>query len=320
MVRLVLISLILIINTSCSLINKAAVKTTGSIVAKGSDELLTESNWAYLEKALPGNLKLMEALWFNDQANKVLLTSLIKGFAAHAFAISETKALKGILLENSNDDQRDQAILFYEKAIFYGLKYLEVIGISSKKFFDKSYSYKIDEDFSTRFDEDDFVALFYFAQSLGSSINLQRQNIVKLGYFNHVKSLLNWICTKEPELERGSCQLFDAVIEASTSGLLGGSMQKAKLKFKALIKKQPYNLLAKASYIQYYIIPMLEEDEFSVEMEQLQRDLNTWYSLQLGKTTKASKLYENHRDFNLFNSVARERFGIMHKLRKNIFE
>jgi hypothetical protein len=305
---------------ACSVMNKVAVKATGSVITAGSDELLTESNWHYFEKAVPGNLKMMEGLWYSDQGNKEILTSLIKGFGAHAFAVNETKALRDIIEDNSNSFQINQTILHYEKAIFYGFKYLEKSGITRSEFMDKSFSFSLKKRFDDVFDEDDHIAILYFAQSLGSSINLQRENIKKLGYFSHVKSMLDWICTANPNIERGSCKLFDAVIEASTSGVLGGKMGVAKKKFKQIISDQPYNLLAKLSYVQYYIIPMLEEDEFSVEMESLNKDLSIWFNLQMGNGSKRSRVYMAHREFNLFNSIANERFKILMKMRKQIFD
>ena len=306
--------------TSCSLVNKVAVKTTGSVIVAGSDELLTEGNWHYFEKSVPANLKLMEGLWFSDQGNKDLLTSLVKGFGAHAFAINETKALQDILEDNTEAFSIQQTLLHYEKSIFYGFEYLKHAGISKEEFLDKSFPMKLKERFDSTFSSDDYIAILYFAQSLGSSINIQRENVAKLGYFNHVKSMLSWVCEKDPDIERGSCYLFDAVIEASTSGVLGGSMDKAQEKFQEVIKKQPYNLLARVAYIQYYIIPMLEEDEFSAMMQLLSKDINTWFQLQLGNPSEASQLFEKHREFNLFNSIAKERFTRIHKLRKNIFD
>jgi hypothetical protein len=320
LLKLFIYSVFLTIIGACSLIDKIAIKTTGSVITSGSDELLTESNWFYFEKAVPANLKMMEGLWFSDQSNKEILSSLVKGFGAHAFAINETKSLKDIIEDNSESFEITQTILYYEKAIFYGFKYLEESGITQDEFMDKSFSFSLKKKFDETFDEDDHIAILYFAQSLGSSINLQRENVSKLGYFNHVKAMLNWVCSANPNIERGSCKLFDAVIEASTSGVLGGKMEIAKKKFKQVMLDQPYNLLAKLSYVQYYVVPMLEEDEFSVLMESLGKDLNIWQNLQMGNSSKRSVIYEKNREFNLFNSIANERYKTLLKMRKLIFD
>ena len=302
----------------CSMINKMAVRTTVGVVEQGSDELLTEGNWEFFKASAPGNIKLLEGLWFADQGNEKLLALLIKGHAAYAFAVQETEALNDILLEESNSPKRTQAILHYEKAIFYGVKYLEENGIKEEEFFAKDFSIKLSKKFDQKLGDEDLVAIFYFAQALGSSINLQRSNVTKMGQLAHVKSLLNWVCKRDPSLERGSCGLFQSVIEASTPTLLGGSQDRAKEMFQKVIKQQPYNLMARLSYIQYHLIPMLEEDEFEAEMAKLERDINIWFKGIKDQSQKVSP-YKNHPDFNLFNAMAKKRYESMAALKKEIF-
>lgn len=285
----------------------------------GSDEVLTEGNWEFFTLAIPGNLKLIEGLWFSDQGNKELLAMLIKGYGAYGFASKETIALRDILEGRSESELIDQTILAYEKSIYYGLKYLELSGISSAEFYNKSFSNKLSKVFSSEFGQEDHIAILYFAQSLGSSINIQRQNVSKMAYLSHVKEMLKWVCSERPDIERGSCALFNAVIEASTPTLLGGSPARAKKTFKQLIKDQPYNLLARISYVQYYLIPLLEEEEFSIEMEKLNKDISNWYRSIKGEVSKRTEIYSKHKDFNLFNSIARKKYKTLIKMRNEIF-
>lgn len=302
----------------CSMINKMAIRTTAGVVEKGTDELLTEGNWDFFQASAPGNIKLLEGLWFADQENEKLLGLLIKGHAAYAFAVHETIALEDILVEKFNSPRKEQAILHYEKALYYGSKFLNLKGVSSEQFYAKDFSLNLSKTFNKKMDDEDLVALFYFAQALGSSINLQRDNISKMGYLSHVKALLEWVCKKKPDLERGSCGLFQSVIEASTPTLLGGSQERAKTMFLSVIEKQPYNLMARLSYIQYHLIPMLEEDEFEVEMAKLKLELDKWYQ---GIKDFGNKVepFKNHSDFNLFNAMAKKRYNAISNIKKEIF-
>lgn len=302
----------------CSTINKMAIRTTANVVEKGSDELLTEGNWEFFKASAPGNIKLLEGLWFADQENERLLGLLVKGHAAYAFAVHETIALEDILLERSSSSKKEQAILHYEKALYYGTKFLSLKGITSEQFFAKDFSVKLAETFNKKMNDDDLVALFYFAQALGSSINLQRDNVSKMGYLSHVKSLLNWVCKQKPDLERGSCGLFQSVIEASTPTLLGGSQERAKTMFQKVMDSQPYNLMARLSYIQYHLIPMLEEDEFEVQMATLKKNIKVWYAGIKDNNQKVSP-FKNKADFNLFNAMAKRRFESIAKVKKEIF-
>ena len=64
---------------------------------------------------------------------------------------------------------------------------------------------------------------------------------------------------------------------------------------------------------------MLEEEDFSVEMEILKKKINVWYSYMKGTRNSKTKLYAENRDFNLFNSIARKKYFVLMKLRKDIF-
>ncbi len=300
------------------MLNKLALNSTSELILQGSDESLTEADWNHFRLAAPGNLKLIEGLWFNDQENLNLLGLLIKGYGAHSFAVLETEALRD-LLQEKRTDKVSRTLLGYEKAIFYGFKYLEVKGISKEKFFEKEFPNSLNSVFDKNLNENDRVSIFYFAQAMGSSINLQRNNIEKMAYLNHVKKMLTWVCEGDPTIERGACQMFGAILEASTPTLLGGSQMKARDLFQQLVKKQPHNLLGKLSFIQFHILPMLEEDEFSVEMEKLRKELALWYSYNLGQVNALNEKYSESRFFNLYNAVAKERFDIIWSLRKEIF-
>lgn len=310
---------ILVFLSSCSLFQSIALKTTASIINKGSDEVLTESNWELFNNATPANLKLIEGLWYGDQENTELLTMLIKGYAAYGFGSKETIALSDILLEEDSSQKINQAIMIYEKAIYYGLKYLEIKGISEKVFFGKSFSLRLSDVFNKELSSNDHIAIFYFAQALGSRINIDRGNLKYMASLSQVKEMIKWVCTLDKLIERQSCLLLEAVMEASTPSLLGGSQRLAKKLFKQTIKLQPFNLLARINYIQYHLIPVLEEDEFASEMENLGQDLSFWKSYVKGKKSKHSLIYENNRNFNLFNSIANEKYKVIKKLNKELF-
>lgn len=304
--------------SSCSMIDTAAVKTTGRVIYSGSDELLTEANFQNFLISAPANLKLIEGLWYSDQDNKELLTLLIKGYGAFGFAGAETLALEDILLEKPNSNRVEQALLNYQKSINYGLQYLKLKGISKTEFFNKSFPEDLKNIFNSKLSQQDYIAIFYFAQALGGSINLQRTNVSKMSYMNHVQKMFEWVCDKDPSLERGACQLFDGIFLASLPSIMGGSQVKAREVFVKTIKDQPFNLLAQLSYIQYHLVPMMEEDEFDQAMKSLKSKLDDWYGLQLGNPSEKTKIFENNKMFNLYNSVAKERYNILIKLKDEI--
>lgn len=300
------------------MVNKVAVKSTAEIIYEGSDELLKENDYIFFKESAPANLKFIEGLWANDRSNKKLLTLLVKGYAAYTFAVLETEAYEDIL----NDEQSDKTlrvILNYEKAIKYGYLFLNEIGISKTQFDDKGFPAMLNEVLESQTSSDDYIALFYFAQALGSSMNLQRTNVSKMGKLTHIKVLLDWICAKKPDLENGMCTLFSAVIEASTPLILGGSKDKARKQFALAQKKWPNNLLSRLSYIQFYLLPMLEEEEYQVEMKKLKLLIDKWYNVQLGNDPKDPLNFSGTDQFNLFNALAMRRYNILKKIEKDLF-
>ena len=309
----------LIFLSSCSLLNRTALRTTADVIESGSDESMTEGNWENFKAATPANLKMLEGLWYADKENKTLLTLLIKGHSAYAFAIAETESLKGVLLDEPNVELVNQTILYYEKAIFYGEKYLALSGIETKDFWNASFPSKLKKVFDDQLGADDYVAILYLGQALGSSINLQRNNIVKMSYMNHAFKTIEWVCEKEPELEFGSCGLFSAVLTASVPSMLGGSQQRARVEFKKMMTKMPYNLLVQLSFIQYHLIPMMEEDEFETEVKSLSQKIDSWFSLQLGERKESNKIYQDHRNSNLYNAIAKKRLKVIKSIKKDLF-
>tara|TARA_Y100000768_G_C23991489_1_gene694040 strand:- start:26554 stop:27459 length:906 start_codon:yes stop_codon:yes gene_type:complete len=300
------------------MVKKTALNTTGELIYEGSDEVLTEGIYQNFMQATPANLKMVEGLWFNNQENEKLLTLLIKGYGAYAFAGMETEALEDILLEKENSEKVQRTILYYQKAIQYGLKFLELKGISKDMFWDKSFPEKLAKTFSAKLSDDDLVAIFYFAQSLGSSVNLQRTNIAKMAYMNHVKKMFEWVCSEKPDIEHGSCQLFDAIFLASLPSMMGGDVAKAETILKKIIAEKPYNLLAQLAYVQFYSVPMMDEESFNKSMKALKNNIFDWYQLQLGNPNAGSEKYRKHPEFNLFNAIARERFFKLKKLKSEL--
>ena len=135
-----------------------------------------------------------------------------------------------------------------------------------------------------------------------------------------VKTIIDWVCKKNPDFDYGSCDLFYAVYEAGRPAMLGGSLERGQKIFLKTIKKYTHNLLARVSYIQYYIVPTMDEVLYAKEAEFLKKELIHWReSLNQGTRGPLNKKYVKHSEFNLFNSIAEKRFNIIEKYKKEIF-
>ena len=128
--RIITLILLMANLSSCSsLINRIAVKSTGGILSQASDEVLQEGNWNSFYYGVPGNLKLMEGLYYIVPDDRNVLSSLIKGYAGYAFVVNETLALDEEYNESDLKPNHEQAIYNYSKAVLYGQDFLRTYGL-----------------------------------------------------------------------------------------------------------------------------------------------------------------------------------------------
>lgn len=318
--HLIFVILTAIVVTGCSSIQKIGVRTTANMLDKASKEMTREADLIFFASATPANIQVMEGLWYIDPTNKVIISNLIKGHGGHGFAIAETNYLEHQLKDIEESEFKASAIASYTKAFKYGIKYFQLKGISAEVLTNPTKVDGLKKSLLDSFDEDDKVAVFYTAQAWGGLINLQRNNMSLMNQLSNVKALMDWVCSQDPEFENGSCHLFYAMYEASRPPMLGGSLEKAKALFEKLIKKYPYHLFVRVAFIQYYIIPTMDEVLYAQQSETLIREFKDWSRvLNIGLDPQQKSPYLKHSKYNLYNAVGKKRFEIIHSLRNEIF-
>ena len=118
--------------SSCSFIQRQGVSFTGKLAYQGSMQIEKERNWLQFKEGVPANLKFLESLLAIDSENRELLASLVKGYSGYAFVVNETLLLQDTLEEKEFSQHKEQAVKNYSQAVRYGLKYLEISGITYK--------------------------------------------------------------------------------------------------------------------------------------------------------------------------------------------
>lgn len=308
------------IGSSCSLVKTTAIKSTAGIMKDGSGVINEQGDWDSFRASATSSLTMMEGFWFADKSNTDLLALLVKGFGGLAFGVNETIALEDQLADNDESVAKKAAIRNYTKAYDYGILFMKEKGISQKQLNDKEGKTLLPKLLDQNLSDQDKVAAFYFAQSWGGLINLQRTNVSLMSKLSNVKAIMDWVCKDNMDFELGSCKLFYAVYEAGRPAMLGGNLQKGKALFESHIKNSPLNLLARVSFIQYYVIPTMDETLYAQQAEFLKKEFLLWEeSLNLGTRKKQNIKYVKNKNFNLFNSIAKKRFEIIEKYKKDIF-
>ncbi len=310
----------IILGISCSSVDRVTVNTTARVMEKGANQINHDPDWHFFKQAAPANIKMIEGLSFANPDNDKLLAMLAKSYGGYAYGVLETLNLDDALKDREKLFYKDQAIGAYTKSLNYGLKYLERKGIKKTDVFSKEAAAKLPILLEEKLDSDDKTAVFFTGQSLGGLINLQKENVLLISRIGAAKALMDWVCQRDMDFEGGACHLFYALYEASRPAMLGGNLEKGKKLFKKFIKEHPYNLLGRVSYIQYYVIPMMDEVEYAKQREALIREFSIWEKVKnAGAQDSRVENYLKRGHLNLFNAIANERFKIIEKNKDNIF-
>lgn len=315
-----LLGLALIVGISCASVDKMALNSTSRILENGASQVNEEPDWHFFKEAAPANIKMIEGMAYADDENPRFLGMLAKAYGGYAFGIHETLYLDDYLGDSPSEFHKQQAISSYTKGLNYGLKYLEVKGIDREEVFSKDAAKRLPKLFKEELSEKDMTAIFYTAQSLGGLINLQKNNVELISRIGAVKAMMDWVCGIDMEFEYGACHLFYAMYESARPAMLGGDLEKGKALFKKHMEMYPQNLLGRVTYLQYYVIPMMDEIEYASEREFLIRELNKWKQVKnAGVNSTGAEVYLNNPQYNLFNAIANERFNIIERHKKDIF-
>lgn len=309
--------LLILLLSGCSTIRKWGIRSATPVFVEASALNLQERNWDFFAKSAPANLKLTEILYLEDKDNLEMLGILIKGYAGYAYAVPETLYLEAKLSGKEGEELKREAIDFYTRAYDYGVFYFSEKGITSSDLLTLPEE-KLNKKLHSELGEDDLLAIFYFAQSWGSLINLQKENIALVSQAPRVKLLADFGCKLKPKAEHGFCDLFAAQYDASRPRMLGGNPARAEEVYKQSFEKYPKNLLFRVSYIEQLIIPSMDEEAFALQASVLQKEIQAWESLSREEVVDQSP-YASHREINLFNAIAKKRFEIILHHRSKIF-
>lgn len=201
---------------SCSIINTVAVNATTNIVDYGLEAIFEESDLDFAEKAIPGNLTLLEALYrAKDKDDDHLAFLLTQGYTGYTLGFVE-------------DVDVERAKVLYTRARDYGLK-------SLKK--NKQFSQSLDQDQAAfkkalqQFSKDDVPMIFWTANAWGNLINVSISDPSILGDLPKVNAMMEFVLKHDETYFYGSAHLYFAAILATTPKNLGGKPDSAKYHF-----------------------------------------------------------------------------------------
>lgn len=311
----ILIFLILLSATGCSL-QKMALRGATPIFVNSSDVVMREGSWEFFKDSSPGNIKFLEVLWETDRDNLGLLSALLKSYAGYAFGVSETLALEEDLKGADESKWKRDALVYYTRSLDLGLLYLKARGITREDLLSLDEASLLKKLQTLK--KTDISALLYTAQSWGSLINLQKDNIILVSLVPRVKILFDHVCSVQPGIDNNVCDLFYAQYESSRPRMLGGNPERGAQLFQEAIKRNPQNLLLRLSYIQFVLVPAMDLDGYEKEAATLREEFTKWGDLNRDSLQNLSH-YKDASQLNLFNAIAQKRLQIIETYKKKIF-
>lgn len=309
--------------SSCSF-NRIAVSSSSNLLYSASNQAEAESNYEIFKDGLPANLMLMEGLLSESPENRDLLVTLTKGYAGLAFAVNETDMLNQEWSEAKTETGKAQALFNYTRAFNFGLRYLSTRKIQFNDLLARlnepvEIAKLLDQQLSGS--KKDLELVLFSAQSFAALINLQKDNISLVAQLPLAKAMFDWVCSKDPQINYGTCDIFYGAFEAGRPKMLGGNPEKGKEIFLRAIKNHPDNWLIRTSYMQYYLIPQNDNVGFEAELEYLKK-MNEEYNafhIYTAETDKAPVNWNKESRLRLYQSLALKRFELMNKYQKQFF-
>ena len=233
---------------SCGVVNAVAVNATTNIVDYGLVAIFEESDLDFAEKAIPGNLTLLEALYrAKDKDDDHLAFLLTQGYTGYTLGFVE-------------DTDPERAKVLYTRARDYGLKALKKNKLFAHAFDQGQQEFKKSLE---QFGKSDVPMIFWTANAWGNLINISISDPEILGDLPKVNAMMEFVLKNEETYFYGSAHLYFAAILATTPKNLGGKPDSAKYHFNKCFEIGKNNFILPHLYMaKSYCVQMQDKTLF----------------------------------------------------------
>ncbi len=279
--------------SQCS-IRSIAVQQMGELVAKGVPAFEKDDDLELIAQALPGNIKLLEAMLENDPSNKDIPVILAQMYASYTFAFLEGE------LENpktkNKEAIKERVNKFYKRAIGYGERAIKSRSSSCEK------SLATLGDLETclaKLGRDDVPALYWYGFSLATYINQNMDSMGALAEGPKMEKLMNRIVQLDETYNFGTAHLFLMLYYGSRPPMMGGNFAKAEEHYKAIQKiAGPQFLLADVFRARYVLVQQQDKEGFEKSLKaaiaaKAESSQDSRYALYNSLAKSRAKLYLN---------------------------
>lgn len=205
---------------SAGCIQTIAISTVGGIVDDGFSAITEEGDLDFAEKALPGNIKLLEVMLKSDPENNRLLTLVSEGYSSYALAYLE-------------DSLQGRARDFYSRGRDFGLRMLRQDADIARALEGTPDDLKKALAGKGR---DLVPAAFWTAFGWGSFIMLSLDNMDAIGDLPRAEALMEFVAKHDSTYYYGGSHLFLGTLYGSRPRMLGGDPARSRMHFETALR------------------------------------------------------------------------------------
>jgi tetratricopeptide (TPR) repeat protein len=218
---------------------KMALRSSPTLIPDLAETFFEECDPFLAEKAIPGNLKLMEGLLKTDADNRQILTALAMGFSGYSFLFVEP------------DDPR-RASALYLRARDYGGRALGPRGtLLTNPTTTRDQFAAVLNDINTK----DLEPLFWVAMSWNAWIGLNLHKPAALAQLSRAQACLKRALEIDDNYLYGIPNVLMGVSLASQPSFAGGDPERAKTYFEKSLRSSGRGfLMAQYAFARYYAV------------------------------------------------------------------
>ncbi len=208
------------------------VRQMAGLVDTGITAFENDGDLDLMEKAIPANIKLLEAMLANSPDDRQLITLLSRLYGSYAFGFVETRLERTLYLsqpsdakEQERDSLKEQVNRYYEKGLDYALLALEKNVPGASDAFRKVDAIA---PYLNKLGKKEVAPLFWYGFNLGAWVNRNLDSIRAVSRAHVARAVMERVIELDPAYNHGGAHLFLVAYFGSRPPMMGGSQQKAR--------------------------------------------------------------------------------------------
>lgn len=270
MTRLCL-SLALVVTAGGCNLTALAVNTTVPAIKKASENFAMESDVQLARDAAPGQLKTADGFLATVPENRLLLEVCSQGYVEYAFGFLEDD-LETTPDDNAHAAEREKiaarATDLYDRALAFALRLLA----TDDKFFGDAFRKDVTtlENEAKKLDKDSASGLLFAGLALGSSINLNRNDVGRVVDLPKAIVLLKRSHDLDPKFYNAGAAMTLGIVYSSQGKAMGGNPELSKQYFdEAIAATGGRYLMTKVMFARFYAVVMQDRALFESTLKEV---------------------------------------------------